>query len=137
MATEGSIGYGQSLGYSNDGAAYTSVAQTTDFDGPDVSVKAVQITNNDSPNGFHEKTPGMGDAGKVTFKCIYKKTIVSALYGLIRATKYWKLTYPDGSTWVCQGFITMGPKVGSPMEDAEIVDVTLEWSGKPVFTAAA
>lgn len=130
------IGYGSALAVSLDGAAFNNVAQVVDINGPDVSVKSVQMTNNDSPNangvGFHEKIPGLVDAGSVTVNIIHKKATLVALYALVGLLRYWRITYVDGTVWTCQGFITKMPP-GDPLEGAQTIDLTIEWTGKPTL----
>lgn len=46
------------------------------------------------------------------------------------------VTYPNGATWACSGFMT-GFRPSVPIDDRMTASCTLKWSGKPTFTPAA
>jgi len=130
------IGYGSTLGFADTQAgSYTTVAQVVDIQGPGIEIPGVKITNQDSVSAAQEKLPGLADAKQIKIKLIYLKTAVTTLYGLYRLQKFWKITYPDASTWIGFGHITMYDP-NAPLEDAIVMEITIELSGKPVFTAA-
>lgn len=129
------IGFGTELSYATTaGGSYTAVAQVADITGPSITVPGVKITNNDSTNSAQEKICGLLDAGKMTVKLIYLKTETATLYGLIRANRFWKIAFPDSSTWVCEGFITSFP-TALPQEDVITHEIEIELTGKPTWTS--
>jgi predicted secreted protein len=133
MTSSGEIGYGLVLAYSNDNITYTPVAQVVDVKGPGIKVTAAEISNNDSPSGAKEFVPGMSDFGDITFNCIYKAAIMTALRSLLRLTKYWRITYADTHTEVGQGFITALEKA-APLDKEETLDMTVKGTGAFTFT---
>lgn len=133
--TTANLGYGSRLAYSLSGSSYTDVAQVEDITGPSIKVDSVEVTNQDSASAAKEFISGLIDAGELTFSIVYLKTIVTAVYALIRTTYYWKVTLTDSSTWVCQGFLT-AIEPGVPVGDKIGVNFTVKFTGKPTFTAA-
>ena len=133
-ATTAEIGYGHHLAYSPDGTSWTNVLQVVDINGPDVQVVSVKVTNTDSPGGYQEKIPGLADAGQATCNTIYSTAGLTAIFALVRLTKFWRIVYADTHVWqVSSGFLTKLAD-GSPLEDRETLDVTIEWSGAPTYT---
>lgn len=138
--TTANIGFKSILGYSQEGLAYTGALQVVDISGPDIDVAEVKVSNNDLVEPWHEKIPGMVDPGTLTFNCIYVKGGLAALAALLptaaqpRPIRYWRVSYPDNSTWICQGFLKR-LNTGAPLEDRETVDVTVCFTGKANFTA--
>ena len=131
------IGYGSVLSYSTTlGGSYTTMGQVENIDGPDITVPAVKISNQDSTNTAEEKLPGIADAGTLKVTLIYLKTAMAILYTTMYRTQYfWKITYPDASTWTnLYGHISsISPK--APLGDAIKVDLEMEISGKPTWTS--
>lgn len=99
-------------------------------------VKSVDATVLSSPDVHMEFIPGFADAGELTFSTRWQKTDFNTLYATVRTTYAVTLTFPNGSTWVCDGFITsLDDEV--PEDDAIGTEVTIKFTGKPVYTPAA
>jgi hypothetical protein len=124
------------------GGTYADVAEVIDIMGPKVTVSSVKTTHLTSANAFHEKIPGLGDAGQLTFNLRFHKTQFNTLYGYLRSTKDWRVKLPlidseaTNSRWDADGFIV---EIGTemPEDDKIIAPVTIELTGKPTFTAGA
>lgn len=139
------IGYAKHIAYSSDGGStYTNVAKTTEVKLPERELGTAEITNDDSPDFHKEYLPALYDPGTVSFSYIYTAAQYKALETIYQlasdtstrasATKTWKVTFPDGSTAVFDGFMT---KHDLPMalEDAVTVEAELQVSGQMTFTA--
>lgn len=135
------VGYGSILSYATLTAgvagSYTAIAQTVDLTGPDPEVGDINVTNNDSPANTKEHAPGMIEPGTMDFELIYKKAVTTTLYGMFGDGNVYgfKETYPDGSTWVFQGYLS---KFGmeTKTEDQAIKNkITIKLTNKPAFTA--
>ena len=59
--------YGSELKIGNDGTAetFTKVAEIQDIDGPSMTRETIEVTSQDSANGWREFIPGMRDGGEV------------------------------------------------------------------------
>lgn len=95
----------------------------------------------DSTDKFREFISGMADEGDLTVEVNYDGAnagIADALdtaYQLGTA-ETWTITWPDGSTFVCSGFITsLG--VATPFEDKITQSLTIKLSGKGTYSAAS
>jgi hypothetical protein len=128
-----SKGYGSTLGY---GATPTPVAKVRDASLGGIEWDVIDVSNQDSADGFREKISGLADAGEFEFDVIYSKAGAAALYakGGVQDDWTWELT--DGSTLEFTGFISsFGMEV--PFEEEISNSLTITITGKPVFTAAA
>jgi hypothetical protein len=47
---------------------FTAIAEITELDFLDMNRDKIVVTNHSSPDGYHEKLPGMRDAGKIAVK---------------------------------------------------------------------
>ena len=139
MSSDATPGYGAQLGYSTTGSDYTNIAQTVDLTGPEPEVGEVGITNNDSPDNTKEYMPGMIEPGTQEFELIYKKSVCNTLYGMFGngITYFWKLEYPDGSSWTFKGFLkSFGTE--APTEDEAMKNtIGIKLTNKPTFQAGA
>lgn len=131
--TEGIIGYGTTLGYSDTSSGtFTPAMEVINVDGPNMSAGDADFTHMASPDGFKEFKSGTVDPGQITVSGNYVGDDISTLHGLWRTKKYWKITYPDGATWVSAGYLK---EVQTKSElDKLSVDITIKLSGKPTFT---
>ena len=129
------IGYTTTVKYGDSNPATTLVGQILDASAPEAQVDSVETTNNDSASGLKEFIPGLQDNGQFTFQALYLKTRETALRALLRATKYWRITLPDSSTYDFQGFITsMGTAL--PRGENMVNNLTIKITGAVTFTAA-
>lgn len=132
-------GYTTQLDYSTAGdGSYTEATQVINIQTPQSKVKEVDTTHLKSTNAVRTFMPGFRDEGAIKFKANYVKAQQTLLRNLHkgRTTSTWKLTLPDGSTWIGPAFISdMGTEV--PEDDRLTCDLTLKCTGEWTWTAAA
>jgi hypothetical protein len=143
------IPHGKHIAYSDTlGGSYTNVDGTVDVNLPERELGASEITNDDSPDFHKDYIPGMYEPGTVGFTYRYNKTGFAALETIFQlasatgtrasATKYWKVTIPDGgSTAIFRGFMTAHTLPMEGDEDSPIVEVELQVNGKIAYAAAS
>lgn len=139
----GVIGYGATIGYGDtlDGS-YSDLADVTDIVPPKIEVNKVDKTTHSSASYAREMHPGLITAGEATFKLLFDRANETTLYGLIRTTKYWRIQFPletgetTASKYRCAGFIC-GIQPAVPIDDKMETEVTICWTGKPVFTSGS
>lgn len=125
--TEAGIGYGGSIEYSDDGAAYTAIPQVVDIECPDWEIPEDKVSSNDGPV-THEFLPKMIEPGSLKFNVIFTSTIYAQLMSIQRVMKTWRVTDPDGSTFIQNGFIKSAPKK-QPMDSHDEIAVVVKLSG--------
>lgn len=129
----GESGFGVTL----SGASIGAIGNVVDINWPGMSATVIDVTDNDSTNGWREKIAGLKDAGEFTVTVNYTKAKTTTLVGGIAGSnEVFTITLPDGSTFACSGFISAlsGP---IPMDEAIQQELTITLSGEPTFTAAA
>lgn len=132
----GIVGKGYSLKYGTVVDTYGStLGNCLDVSGPNISVNDIDVTTNDSTNGWMEFLPGLKDGGEVTFSMRFNKTEWAEAVGIIGVSKFWQLLLSDGSQFEWEGYIK-----GFGNETQYGSDVTcsctIKVSGEPTFTAA-
>jgi hypothetical protein len=115
---------------------YVTIAEVVDINAPDIKIASTKVTHLTSANAFQEKIPGLGDGGEIQLKLNFVKAGFATIYGYLRVLKDFLITFADGSTMLATGFIN-GIKISAPGETHITVDIGIEVTGKPVFTAAA
>ena len=124
------IGYGATIAVGG-----TNINQSVDIGAPEMELPEVKITNNQSPNAAQEYLPGLIEPGTITVRFIYNSgdfgTVSNQL--LTRTIDSWIVTWADGSTFVCDGFVK-SLKKSSPLEEAETFEATVKLTGLPTFT---
>jgi hypothetical protein len=141
------IGHGKHIAYSDDGVTYTTVDGTVDISLPERELGATEITNDDSPNFHKDYIPGLYEPGKVNFTYRYTKTQFAALETIYQkantaatrgdATKTWKVTLPDASTAVFNGFLTSHNLPIDGGEDSPVVEGEIQVIGLMTWTNGA
>lgn len=145
---EAIIPHGKHIAFSDTlGGAYTNVDGTIDISLPERELGASEITNDDSPDFHKDYIPGMYEPGTIGFTYLYTKTgfadveavfqLASASATRANATKFWKITLPDGSTGIVQGFLTKHSLPLEGDEDSPVVECELQTLGKLTFAAGA
>lgn len=141
------LGHAKQIAYGDTLATATNtIFGTREVSLPERELGTADITNDNSPDFHKDYLPALYEPGTVSFTYVYAKTVfaqVEAIYQLatvaatrVSATKFWKVTLPDGSTATFRGFLL---KHDLPMEseDAIVVESEIQVIGKIVFTAAA
>jgi hypothetical protein len=147
--TEHTIGHGFNVAYADTLAGLssgTSIDGTTDVHLPESELGESEITNDDTPDFQKDFLPGLYDPGTVSFSYKYGKTLfatVEALYQLaavaatrVSATKFWKVTLPDGSTATFKGFLKKHSLPSAGQEDAITCECEIRVRSKITFTPA-
>jgi hypothetical protein len=135
--TNAIIGAGTTLGYaSSQFGSYTSLAELADAGIPSDTADEAEATHYLSPNTRKEFLAGWLDAGEVELDLNYTAAQYAALIAILRVTKWWKLTLPDGSLIYYQGWIK---KHGGVVPNKERVQIktTIRVTSAPSFIQAS
>lgn len=144
--TEHVISHGKKLSYCDtSNGTFVQVFGNFEIDPPDGELGESETTNDDTPDFGKSFMPGMFDWGTSPFKYRYGKTQYATVNGIYllaavaatRATavKFWKITAPDGATWLFQGFIKKHKVVLGADEDVADVEGEIRATTKPVYSA--
>jgi hypothetical protein len=143
------IGHGKRLEYgdADSNSYYTKVAGTIDITLPERELGKSETTNDDSPDATKEYTPAIYEPGTLPFTYRYQRSQFTALETVFQlasapetratATKYWRVTLPDGSKAVVRGFLTKHSLPVDGQEDSPVVECEVQCIGKMVWTPAA
>lgn len=148
------IGHAKHIAYSDSPpaiAAYITVSGTVDVSLPERELGQSEITNDDSLNFHKEYIPALYEPGTISFTYRYTRTQFTALESIFQlasaaatrgggaggAIKLWKVTLPDGSTGVIEGFLTAHNLPVEGAEDSPVVECEVQTRGKMTWTAAA
>ena len=138
--------YGSQLKIGDDGTTenFTKVAEIIDIGGPSMSRDAIEVTSQDSANGWREYIPGLKDAGEVNVSAnwipasgthdgstgVLSKFVDDDLHN-------WQIiTASDGTVSLTIAFsaIVTSLNVDLPLEEQAKMDFTLKITGKPTFS---
>lgn len=119
------------------GASQGEIGEVTRLSIPGQQASVIDVSTMKSPDGWREKIAGFKDARQLQIDMLYEsENMASLLEGLGDSNEEWTVTLPDGSTFVCDGFIQdLGEAI--PMDDKITQSMVIELSGKPVFTPAS
>jgi hypothetical protein len=136
-ATQAIIGASTTLGYGSTlGGSYTSYGEVVDVKQPGGQVGKVEATHYTSPNfekeWLSQKWKERDDVG---LKLNYFKSQQTLLESHLGLQQFFKITLPDGSTWVFPGFMA---KIGGeiPNQGKVECEASITVTGAPTFTAA-
>lgn len=124
------------IGISDDGVSYTTLAQVLSIDPPGGTVAEVETTHlNSTAKSFRPSL--IPEVGEVAFRIEYDPNDAGhqelAELAAAPATKFWKITYPDGEDTpandVFQGFLTEFDPDGMEVETNMEADVTIRVTG--------
>lgn len=146
-ADEVVIGHGKELAWSDtENGSYTPIPGTIEVNLPERELGESEILNDDSPDYHKDYLPSVFDPGTISATYQYGKTAfaeVEALYQLASvtatrdsATKWWRITNPDGSASKVRGFIKTH-NLPMEQEDAVVVELEIRCRGKMTFTPAS
>jgi len=99
-----------------------------------MDVADVDVTVLDSPEEWMEYVPGLKEPGTLDLEVLYEEDEYEKLWGVIGTMQTWTITFPDDSTWVCDGYVK-GQPLEVPRESEMVVSFSIKLSGKPVFSA--
>lgn len=133
--SDGTHGHGTTLA----GATAGTIGNIQNIAGPTIQVDDIDISSMDSTNKWREFIPGMKDAGELVFTVNYDGSAsgnADALNTAIGVVDTWTVTFSDGSTWACSGYLkNLGTT--SEFEGKITQDVTIKLSGAPTYTDVA
>lgn len=139
-------GSGFTVEVSEDGVAYTTIAEIVDAEPPSWLVKEAKATHNTSPDQMTESKPGLGDTSNGMLTINYTDTQLNVILALYRLIRYWRFSFPidTGQTvparYVMLGFWTkLSPPKLDP-DDTNVMISTIELkrsSNKPTHTAGS
>ena len=133
-------GQGTTLQYSTDsGGPYTDVAETLNISGPNIQNDMIEVTNDDSPNGYEEIIPSIKRGGEVTLSLIYKATVASVQAmqqaAINQTLYYWRILEADNSGYGAQfqAYVTAFSINERAPGDAVRASLTLRITGAVTF----
>lgn len=137
--------YGTKLSYSVNDSAYTDLTDVVSITPPKTSVGESETTHLESASAAKEFVASWVEAGELSLTIRFHKTQFATLYGLLRATRYWKITFPllsgevTASSLKGQGFIKeIGVTEGSAeSDDVYDCEITIRFTGALTFTAGS
>lgn len=134
-ASAATSGFGVTLGYADtSGGSYTQIGEITALDGWGWTVDSIETTHTGSPGAHREKIPGLGNGKEISVTVNYVETEMTALELIRQVKKFFKITAPGSSTFICEGFIT-DLSASFPIDDRMTVTLSITLSGAPDFTA--
>jgi len=142
--------YGSELKIGNDGSTetFTKVAEIIDIDGPSMSRDVIEVTNQDSANGWREFIPGLRDGGEVslTANWVPASATQDGTAGVLSkftddALHNWQIiTADDGSSGTMDidfSAIVTDFSISLPLEEQAQLEFTLKISGAVTIAASA
>ena len=137
-ASSAIIGKGTTLSYSaTQGGSYTALSEVTDVSLPTVKIGKVDVTHYLSDNNTMEyKSAVWQDHEDIKLTLNFLKAQTTTLESFVGVDKWWKITLPDGSTYVQPGFIS---ELGgaAPNKDKVSQSVSITPTGPHTFAAAS
>lgn len=128
------------------GVAYSPIGQVKDIAGPAITRGDVDVSDQDSADGFREFLPGLADGGNVTFTIGFDPQnavhVQGAGVGLIAdfeqegctigAWEYTLNTCVGTAVWTFNGYVN-GFTQNTPVEGEHTADLSVKITGKPVL----
>jgi len=134
-ASAATSGFGVTLGYADtSGGSYTSIGEIISLSGWGWNVDSIETTHTGSTGAHREKLPGLGSGSDISVSLNYIESETTGLELLRQVKKFWKITAPGSSTFICEGFISSF-SVAFPIDDRMTTELTITLTGAPDFTA--
>lgn len=119
------------------GGGYTTIGELRDITAPALTRNPIELTSHNDLDEFF--AVGIRRKGELTFQIGFIPTNATHghLTGLIKAyndadRSSWRITFPDGSTWIFDGFVTnVGPAM--PVDDGLVADISVRPTGAFTF----
>lgn len=129
MASEGIIGFGTTVTGGTTGA----IGHLTGISLGGIQVGEADISTMESTGRWSEFVAAMKNAGTIDLDLVFAKSVFSTILDAVGgANETWTILFPDGSTFVCSGFIS-GLSNETPMGDTITATATIKLSGAPTF----
>jgi len=122
-------------------AGYT-IAEVTNISPPKISVKEIEVTNHQSPDGYDEFIPGMRSGGDVSLEGNFISSDTNGQVGLLTdlnagTVQAFIITFPDGTTFTFSAFVKSFELDDAKLDGAMGFKVTLKVTGKPALGITA
>lgn len=135
------IGHGTQLQRSDDrtsSGSFATVGAIRDATPPSLSRDAIESTDSESPEKWHEYMAGMKDGGEFSVEMTFDpgSTEFTAFMTDLNydGPGYYKFVFPDTSEWGMAALLT-GFDPSAPQTDKMVATVTFKVSGKPGWIA--
>jgi predicted secreted protein len=144
--------YGSDLKIGDDGTSesFTKIVEIIDINGPNMSHDVIEVTNQDSTNGWREFLPGLRDGGEVSVTANWYPahatqdgTEGAAGTGLLSKFtdddlhNFQIVTEDDGTGGTLTiefAAVVTNFSIALPLEEQAKLDFTLKMSGAPTFS---
>lgn len=136
MAAEATLGTTLTKTKSGSELVDLVIANLTSIGEIGIESEEIDVTDLDSP-GYKEFIAGLKDAGELALSGFTKsETNVEALLDLAdsQSMEEWTIEFPNGSTWVFDGFVKSFKEGESTPDGARTFTGSIRISGKPVYT---
>ncbi|WP_442803374.1 phage tail tube protein [Streptomyces pseudogriseolus] len=138
----GMDGFGVQL-QRGDGAAtevFTTIADVTSLNPPNISRETLDVTSHDSPNGWMQFLGSLKDPGEVSADVNYQPDKHDLLVSDFEdaTPRNYRIVFPDAdsTTWEFPAILTaFEPE--TPYDDKATASLTWKVSGKPTITTGA
>lgn len=132
------------IGADPAGAGFTALGEVISMNGVGMQSSVTELTHLTSDDRAKEKIPGLMDGGQLNLKVNYTEAGMGVLTGTLmplataESTVWerlaWVVQFPSGGQWFFKGFLANLP-FDVPEDNRITVDMTVEISGRPEFTA--
>lgn len=116
---------------------FTALAGITNIGGPGNSREILDVTAHDSADGYREFLGGVKDPGELSCDVNYDPSVHDVWLDDLDDSdpRDYKLTFPDGTIWAIQAFLTSF-EPSAPFDDKLTASAGFKVTGKPVITPA-
>lgn len=134
-ASNGLSGFGVTISTATASTgSWTQLAvEIQDCSGPDITVDDIELTHTESPNGYKEFTPGLGDGGNSQLTLNYAKAISTSVEALVGVTAWYKISHADTANFICKGYVNAWGHA-RPHNDRMTQTLGIKWTGKPDYS---
>lgn len=131
--SEGISGYGTTI----SGATTGSVGYLRGVSVGGGDVTDIDVSSGESTNKWREFVAGMIDAGEITLSMVYQEDLADTLQAAVGdAAQAWTITFTDGSTFVCSGYVKAF-SIDAPYDGEATMSMTIKLTGVPAFNVGA
>lgn len=131
--SNGISGFGTTV----EGATTGEIGELTRVGLPGQEVNDIDVSTMQSPERWREFIAGMKDAREIQMDLLYEQDQLATVLAAVGGTnENWTVTFPDGATFVCAGYIKSTGEA-APMDDKISQTIVIKLSGKPTFTPAS
>jgi len=124
-----------------DGATpevFTTIADVTSLDLPDIKRDTIDVTSHGSEDGWKEYLGGLVDGGEMKATVNYQPTLHDQFVDDFddRQPRNYRVVFPDDAATTWQfGAILTEFKPSAPYDDKAEADLSWQITGKPTFTS--